>query len=132
MNNIKTILSLGINAKKASELLSGISGKQKNEGLEELKKNLIISSKDLIAVNKIDIKNYHVGSKIRFSSLMCYIINFMVIDNDRPTTFNYSCTEMQKDWAEVYIVKLVGQDRGSHRSPYEIRQILEFRKGKST
>ena len=57
MNNIKTILSLGINAKKASEVLAGICGKKKNEGLEELKKNLIIYTKDLIAVNKIDIKN---------------------------------------------------------------------------
>jgi len=59
MNNTKTILNLGINAKKASSLLSRISGKQKNEGLKELKKNLKIFSEDLIVVNKIDIKNAH-------------------------------------------------------------------------
>jgi len=57
MNNIKKILNLGINAKKASSLLSNISGKKKNEGIEELKKNLNKFSEDLIAVNKIDIKN---------------------------------------------------------------------------
>jgi glutamate-5-semialdehyde dehydrogenase len=59
MNNNKTILNLGINAKKASRLLSRISGQQKNEGLKELKKNLKIFSEDLILVNKIDIKNAH-------------------------------------------------------------------------
>jgi glutamate-5-semialdehyde dehydrogenase len=59
MKNIKKILNLGINAKKASDLLSSVSGKQKNEGLEKLKKNLTIFSEDLIAINKIDIENAH-------------------------------------------------------------------------
>jgi len=59
MNNNKIILNLGINAKKASNLLSHISGKQKNNGLEELKKNLKIFSEDLITINKLDIKNAH-------------------------------------------------------------------------
>ena len=68
MNNIKNILTLGINAKKASNLLSNISGKQKNKGLEKLKKNLKIFSKDLIEVNKIDIKNAH-GNKISSSMI---------------------------------------------------------------
>ena len=53
------ILNLGINAKKASNLLSSISGRQKNAGIEELKKNLKKFSEDLITVNKVDIKNAH-------------------------------------------------------------------------
>ena len=59
MKNIKKILNLGVNAKKASDLLSSVSGKQKNEGLEKLKKNLTIFSEDLISINKIDIENAH-------------------------------------------------------------------------
>ena len=68
MNNIKAILNLGINAKKASDILSRISGKQKNEGLQELKKNLIFFSNDLIEVNKIDIKEAH-SNKISSSMI---------------------------------------------------------------
>jgi glutamate-5-semialdehyde dehydrogenase len=57
MKKIQKILNLGINAKKASNVLANISGKQKNAGLKELKKNLKIFSEDLITVNKIDVKN---------------------------------------------------------------------------
>ena len=76
--------------KKKFNIKNKIFSKIKND--KELEK--------ILEDNKIDIKKYHIGSKIRFSSLMCYIINFMVIDNDRPTTLNYSCTEMQKDLVE--------------------------------
>ena len=42
MNSIGIIKQLGINAKKAAEQLANISNRNKNKGLENLKKNLNI------------------------------------------------------------------------------------------
>ncbi len=47
MNNNNYILELGTKAKKASELLSNISTKIKNEALLELKKNIIKFSDEI-------------------------------------------------------------------------------------
>ena len=90
MNNNKTILNLGINANKASNLLSKISGKQKNEGLEELKKNLKIFSEDLILVNEIDIKNAH---RNKISSTM---IDRLTLNTDRIKDIIKSLDEIIK------------------------------------
>ena len=48
---------IGFKAKKASELMSNITGDQKNNALFELKKNLNSFKSDLIEANKIDINN---------------------------------------------------------------------------
>ena len=77
MNNIKKILNLGINAKKASILLSNISGKKKNEGIEELKKNLKKFSEDLIIANKIDIK------KALSNKISSAMIDRLTLNDDR-------------------------------------------------
>ena len=48
---------IGFKAKKASDLMSNITGDQKNNALFELKKNLNSFKSDLIEANKIDINN---------------------------------------------------------------------------
>jgi len=85
-------LNLGINAKKASNQLSSISGKQKNKGIEELRKNLEIFSEDLITVNKVDIKNAH---RNKISSAM---IDRLTLNVDR-------IKDMQKSLDEVIKLK---------------------------
>jgi len=90
MKNNQKILNLGINAKKASNLLSTISGTQKNAGIEELKKNLKIFSEDLIVVNKVDIKNAH-SNKV--SSAM---IDRLTLDVDRIQDIIKSLDEIIK------------------------------------
>lgn len=57
MTNKEKIVGIGFKAKKAANLLSNISGKQKNLALENLKKNLEVFSNEIIEVNKKDIKN---------------------------------------------------------------------------
>ena len=90
MKSNQKILNLGINAKKASNLLSSISGRQKNAGIEELKKNLKKFSEDLIAVNKVDIKNAH-NNKI--SSAM---IDRLTLNVDRIQDMTKSLDEIIK------------------------------------
>ena len=92
MKDIQKILNLGINAKKASNQLSNIPGKQKNKGIEELRKNLEIFSEDLITVNKIDIKNAH---RNEISSAM---IDRLTLNVDR-------IKDMQKSLDEVIKLK---------------------------
>ena len=77
MSNIKSILSLGIYAKQASNLLSNTPGEKINEGLEELKKNLKKFSEDLIIINKVDIRNAHNN---KMSSVM---IDRLTLNADR-------------------------------------------------
>ena len=90
MKSNQKILNLGINAKKASNLLSSISGRQKNAGIEELKKNLKKFSEDLIAVNKVDIENAH-NNKI--SSAM---IDRLTLSIDRIQDMTKSLDEIIK------------------------------------
>ena len=59
MKKISEILELGIKAKKAAGMLANISGKKKNLALEELRKKLLASGKELIEINKKDIENAH-------------------------------------------------------------------------
>ena len=90
MKNIQKILNLGINAKKASQLLSNISGKKKNEGIEKLKKNLKIFSEDLLEVNRIDIKNAH-SNKISLT-----MIDRLTLNVDRIKVMLKSLDEIIK------------------------------------
>jgi len=57
MINKEKIADIGFKAKKAANLLSDISGQQKNIALEILKKNLEVFSNEIIEINKKDIKN---------------------------------------------------------------------------
>ena len=77
MNNNNYILELGTKAKKASELLSNISTKIKNEALLELKKNIIKFSDEILKVNKKDIEN----AKKKF--LSSAIIDRLTLNNNR-------------------------------------------------
>ena len=67
MKKTQSIIELGINAKKASSLLSHISSEQKNLGLDELKKNLRYFSKEIIEANDKDIES---AIKINLSSTL--------------------------------------------------------------
>jgi glutamate-5-semialdehyde dehydrogenase len=86
----KEILKLGMQAKKASNLLSAVSGKQKNIALKELKKNLSLFSEDIIKVNKKDIRNAH------NSKLSPAMIDRLTLDNNRIKDMIKSLEEIIK------------------------------------
>ena len=90
MSNKEEILKLGIKARKASGLLSNISGEQKNLALEKLKLNLNSLSKELIEINKIDIKN---AIKMQLSSAM---IDRLSLTSDRIMNMINSLNEIIK------------------------------------
>ena len=68
---------IGFKAKKASELMSNITGDQKNNALFELKKNLNSFKSDLIEANKIDINN------AKSAKLSSSIIDRLSLNQDR-------------------------------------------------
>jgi len=84
------ILNMGIQAKKAANLLANISGEKKNLALEELKKNLNIFSNEIIEVNKKDIENAH---KMKLSSA---IIDRLTLSSDRILGMIQSLDEIIK------------------------------------
>ena len=90
MSNNNYILELGTKAKKASELLSNISTKIKNEGLLELKKNIIKFSDEILKVNEKDIKN---ANKKLLSSA---IIDRLTLNKDRIDSMTKSIDEIIK------------------------------------
>ena len=90
MNNNNYILELGTKAKKASELLSNISTKIKNEALLELKKNIIKFSDEILKVNEKDIEN---ANKKLLSSA---IIDRLTLDKDRIDSMTKSIDEIIK------------------------------------
>ena len=90
MNNNNYILELGIKAKKASELLSNISTKIKNEALLELKKNIIKFSDEILKVNEKDIEN---ANKKLLSSA---IIDRLTLNKDRIDSMTKSIDEIIK------------------------------------
>jgi glutamate-5-semialdehyde dehydrogenase len=81
---------MGIQAKKAANLLANISGEKKNLALEELKKNLNIFSNEIIEVNKKDIENAH---KMKLSSA---IIDRLTLSSDRILGMIQSLDEIIK------------------------------------
>ena len=90
MNNNNYILELGTKAKKASELLSNISTKIKNEALLELKKNIIKFSDEILKVNEKDIEN---ANKKLLSSA---IIDRLTLNKDRIDSMTKSIDEIIK------------------------------------
>ena len=74
------IVKLGINAKESSNLLSSISGKQKNLALKKLQKNLFKDKNEIIKVNKKDIQNAKIN-KISSSLIDRLTLNSNSIDN---------------------------------------------------
>ena len=90
MNNNNYILELGTKAKKASELLSNISTKIKNEALLELKKNIIKFSDEILKINEKDIEN---ANKKLLSSA---IIDRLTLNKDRIDSMTKSIDEIIK------------------------------------
>ena len=77
MNTKHSIQDLGVKAKKAASLLANISNDQKNNALNNLKKNLELHANELIKVNKKDIGNAH-KMKLSFA-----IIDRLTLNQDR-------------------------------------------------
>ena len=84
------IISLGIKAKKASQLFANYSNEQKNLGLLELKKNLKLNSDEIIKVNKQDIENAKIN---KLSSAM---IDRLTLTTDRIRGITNSLDEIIK------------------------------------
>ena len=72
-----TINQLGVNAKKASSILSNIDNDTKNNALNNLKKDLKIYSSEIIKINKKDIET---AQKMKLSSSM---IDRLTLNEDR-------------------------------------------------
>ena len=77
MNSLKLIKQLGINAKKAASELSNIHHEKKNEALENLKKDLKLSSSELIQINNKDIENAH------FMNLSAAMIDRLTLTDEK-------------------------------------------------
>ena len=77
MNNKYSVKDLGVKAKKAASLLTNISNDQKNEALNNLKKNLQLYEDELIIINKKDIDNA-LARKLSVS-----IIDRLTLNSDR-------------------------------------------------